>query len=86
MADVVSFADRKPVEQAGEPDEELVHRIEDLLAEAKAGTITWLAYAAIRSNNNVRWGHTGPSNERHTKVAATVYLQRMVEQDLVDND
>lgn len=83
MAEVVSFADRQSVEQSVAPDADLIERIEELLADAKAGKITWLAYTTIKVDDVVRHGYVGPNTCRHTKVAAVLYLQRFVESDLV---
>jgi hypothetical protein len=84
MAEVVSIADRQPIDQSSEPVQELVDRLEELLVEAKAGRIRWACYGCVTNDDIVRHGYVGFLN-RHTAVAAATYLQRYVLEDILEH-
>jgi hypothetical protein len=59
----------------GEPDEEIVERLEGLLAEAKSGQLTGMAYAVTRPGDSVGTGWAGMYGTTFSLGGAILMLQ-----------
>lgn len=59
----------------GEPDPEVIAQLEQLLAEAKAGTLTGIAFATTHSNRNVGKGWSGLPGTRFQLGGAIGMMQ-----------
>lgn len=82
-SNIISIADKNYVEQAAAPSAEIIGRLEELLADAKAGKITYFLYAVVRPAEIVTHGYVSDGREsRHLAVAAVTYLHHALLSDI----
>ena len=68
---VVAFKDCVPL---GQPDPELIERIESILEEAKSGELRGIAYALVRTDGGQGVGWTGVDGTRHLLASGIMML------------
>lgn len=71
---------------AGEPDQDIIARLEDLLARAKRGEVSAVAYATLSPGGSKATGWDGTQGTRdQLGMAITILAHRFVESTICES-